>query len=582
MIERKRGQETSLYFPQRFVERYGAKAGMLLYVAERLPDIPQVPMVVNEPGEDIDSFLARADRSGVGWPRFFRSSAAAELLGYEGQFPTEYVDDFTVGNERVSWNPNNYSIYRNKEYFDNGIRRIVNEIQNSPQQFKREGLGQDLPDEINVIIAEKAPSRYVGTYIKHPNQEGVFLITITADATRNLHGGPQDPDRTSYLFSQEMGLQESKGYSLDHLEGESIEQGLATVISWHDQIAALPDIDPRWSYQIEFGIDPPVLFQVRPFKPLQKATFRLKSLKDEAEVTTPIVIGTTTSRGLMLKVVDSDSDITEEECIFIDDMKVAWTAEEFPNLRVNLLKGSHGFLEHNDVRAMRRAQVTALYSVYPFYGVEPGDRVKIKSDGTRLRVTKSKEVVERERRLHKASDFLYKFTRKNYKAIRALRSACQLFEQRPPHGTPERTQLAGQLREIGAFVTKESGDVLHWPDSGSLCQITDDCYLMQHTGIKTLDKPLEENSRAVRGFYFCIEFEGVDYQCFELDPGNSREYWNQMSRKERLKFMRTFGEEVRKINAAGDTHFPSGFVTFVSDIEDGYGVEEIAQVGNDG
>lgn len=578
MAERKIGQETRLNYPQQLVERYGAKAGILLYVADKLPDIPQVPMVVNEPGEDTDSFLARADEARVGWPRFFRSSAMAELVGYEGQFPTEFVDDFTVGNKRVRWNSNNYSIYRNREYFDNGVRRIIGEIQNSPQSFKREGIGQDLPDQINVMIAEKARSRYVGTYIKHPNQDGVFLITITADETRNLHGGPQDPDRTSYLFSQETGLTELKGYSLDHLEGEAIKKDLTAVVSWHDRIAALPDMDPSWSYQIEFGIDPPFLFQVRPFKPKQKASFKLKPPRDEDELTTPIVIGVTSSRGMMLKVVDNDSEVTGEQCVFIDNMRSAQWAEEFPNLRANLLSGTHGFLEHNDVRAMRRAQVTGLYRVYPFYGIEPGDFVRVKSDGERLRVTKSKEVVEKERRLRKAEVFLYKFTRKNYKAIRALRSASQLFEQRPPNESVERIQLRDQLRQIGAFVEKQSGGVLHWPDNGSLCQITDDDYLMQHTGT-SLDQPLPEHNAAVRGFYFCVEMDGVDYQCFELDPGNSRKHWDQKSRKEKVEFMQKFGEEVRKFNAAGDTHFPSGFVAFVTDIENGYGVEEIAQVG---
>lgn len=71
-------------YPHELVHRYGAKAGILIYVAEHLPDIPQAPMVVSEIGESADSLLARADAKGIGWPRLFRSSAEAELLGYEG------------------------------------------------------------------------------------------------------------------------------------------------------------------------------------------------------------------------------------------------------------------------------------------------------------------------------------------------------------------------------------------------------------------------------------------------------------------------------------------------------------------
>ncbi len=574
MVERQSETQANLVYPQELVHRYGAKAGVLLYIAERLPDIPQSPMVVNESGEDIDQFIARADQAGIGWPRFFRSSAAAELLGYEGQFSTKVVrDDFETGHRLVSWNPNNYGLYRDREYFDKGIRNIIEGIQNSPQDFKREGLGQDLPDQISVIITEKAPSKYVGTYIKHPNQEGVFLITITEDDSRNLYGGAQDAVRTSFVFSQEKGLEELEGYSLDHIAGEEIKRDLSQVVTWHDGIAALADIDSSWSYQIEFGIDPPCLFQVRPFKSLKKPTFTLKEAKDENEYTTPIVIGTTNSKGIVLKVVDSDSEITDEEVVFVDEMRVAWKAADFPNLRAVLLSGTHGFLQHSDVATMRKAQVSGLYRVYPFYGVNPDDRIRVKADGKRLKVTKSTETLEAERRLFKAEDLIKKFMRKNRKAIQALRSACQHFEQRPQVSERDSPHIK-RLREISSVVEKESGGQLLWPDSGSLCQISEDDYKMQHTGAT-----FDVRSDAVRGFYFRFYIDGVDYHCFELDAGESRRYYDQKSHREKLAFMKNFGEEVRKINTAGDTPFPSGFTAFVTVTEEGYFVEDAVEVG---
>jgi len=207
-VEGLRTEETSLRYPKELVERYGAKAGLLLYVAQKLPDIPQAPMIVNEPGEDIEDFLRRADKAGIDYPRFFRSSAVAELLGYEGMFGTEVVRAFETGHQEVRHNANYYGLYRDREYYDRGVREIIDQVKHSPQNLKRSGVGFELPNEINVIIAEKSPSLFVGTLIKHPNQDNRYLITIPSDPSRNLYGErgePTDARRTCYSYSPTTG-----------------------------------------------------------------------------------------------------------------------------------------------------------------------------------------------------------------------------------------------------------------------------------------------------------------------------------------------------------------------------------------
>ncbi len=405
MTERRQPTAEGLRYPNRLVERYGAKAGVLLYIAERLPDIPQAKMVVNEPGESTEALLARANAAGIRWPRLFRSSAIAELTGYEGRFPTEEIEPFEKGHEQVRWNDQNYSIYRNREYFDNGVRKLVERIKNSPGELKAYDEGLDLPDEINVIIAEKAKSKYVGTYIKHPNQERVFLLTIT-EQEEGLWG-QYDPKRTSFKHSRDRGLEELRDYSLKHLGGEAVNSGLAEVVSWHDRIASLPDMDSHWAYQVEFGIDPPCLFQVRPFKPIKQPTFTVKPTKYVVEeLFTPIVIGTTSSRGVVLRVVDHDSDTTDEDVAYVDDMRGVSRAENFPNLKAVLVEGVHGFLQHNDVRAMRIAEVTGMYKIYPF-NVRRGDQVRVKSDGERIKVTKVKrKTIEDKQKILDSQDLI--------------------------------------------------------------------------------------------------------------------------------------------------------------------------------
>lgn len=290
MTERLGRKEPELKYPEHLVQRYGAKAGILIYIAEKLPDIPQAKMVVNEKGESTEEFLARADNAGISWPRLFRSSAVAELTGYEGVFSTFAIEPFGVGHDRVKWNDKNYSIFRNEEYFARGIKETVEKVKNSPQGLKNMGEGQELPDQINVIIAEKAPSVLVGTYIKHPNKEGAYVITMTTQSTMSVYGEAAAPERVSFLYDKNSGFIRTGG-GAEYLEKDLNE--LEEAISWHDQIAALPDMDPNWSYQVEFGINPSFLFQVRPFKSFKKPTFALEPPK-YAEIFDPILVFGTT------------------------------------------------------------------------------------------------------------------------------------------------------------------------------------------------------------------------------------------------------------------------------------------------
>ena len=88
-------------YPKKLVEQNGAKAGILMYVENELPDIPQRRMIVKSLDESIDNFLERADASSISYPRLFRSSAIQELWGFEGDFLTELVENFETQKETV-------------------------------------------------------------------------------------------------------------------------------------------------------------------------------------------------------------------------------------------------------------------------------------------------------------------------------------------------------------------------------------------------------------------------------------------------------------------------------------------------
>ena len=164
-----------MIYPKGHVNKFGAKAGILMYVKENLPDIPQVDMVVKTPEMSIKEALTHADNYPILWPRILRSSAAVELDGYEGFFPTEKMDGFEEGSAKI-WNPNYRGPYSNKEFFDEYVYNTISRIENSPSWYKDDEPKKYaiLPDKISVIIAEQSPSEITGTYIKNPNQDDVY------------------------------------------------------------------------------------------------------------------------------------------------------------------------------------------------------------------------------------------------------------------------------------------------------------------------------------------------------------------------------------------------------------------------
>ncbi len=398
--------EQDLQYPRELVQRHGAKAGILEYVAEKLPDIPQMPMVVSEIGEETESILYRADKAEIKYPRLFRSSAQEELLGYEGDFRTEEIEAFDVGHERVSWNPHNYSMYRNREYFEIGIKEVVDRVRYSPQRMKERDNELLLPDEINVIVTQRSPSNYAGTLIKHPNRDDFYLATFAESSEDIAYAMRETFYRPSkQTFAVENGKTKIlPGFTNDISHNtpslEYVAADLEKVVSWHDRIANLEEMDKGWSYQLEFGLHPPVLYQVRPFKPMRKTDFHIE--KDYREYDdNPIVIGTTPADGIDAQVVtkqkghfNTEIDLTDTDPqapkIYNGYMRDA-AVRIPPNLAVNLFHRAEGFLAHGDIKAMRPADVTALYQFSPpGRDLQHGEWVHIRSDGTNVEISSAK------------------------------------------------------------------------------------------------------------------------------------------------------------------------------------------------
>src|SRR3989344_67792 len=381
-------------YPTDLVHRYGAKAGILMYIQEHLPHIPQVDMIVKTPEESIDDALKRADKQRILWPRIFRSSAVAELYGHEGDFPTKIMEGFEAGRAAIT-NPRYLVPYSSRERFDDLVRGVIRDIQTSPRDLKEADppAYAHLPDDISVIIAEQSPSSITGTYIRHPNQKECYVVSATVADSLDT----PDPLHSAYICDGQTGVQHFHGFDKRDIEKSGaispaakarIPFEIETIIPWHDQIARLPEMDPGWTYQIEFGLDPTCLYQVRPFKPMAFAGFTLPPADDYIDY---LVIGITPREGIAVRV---ETNLWERGCnreeinpdhqpsLLYDCLRSARSCDDLPNHQANLLTGGFGILAHGDIKAMRRAQVSVIFIGDPYYNhLHQGDRVILTSDG---------------------------------------------------------------------------------------------------------------------------------------------------------------------------------------------------------
>jgi hypothetical protein len=407
---------TPLYmkYPTELVHKYGAKAGILMYVKENLPDIPQADMIVKTPNESVESVLERADKNNILWPRLFRSSAVEELYGYEGVFPTLIFSEYEYG-RAIDLVRNIRMEFDSKESFYSYLKNKIIDIQKFSKQLRWNYPEieeyKKLSDNICVIIAEKSPSSITGTYIKHPNQKEFYIISATLADSINSN----NPKHSAYIYRQGEGISRFKFFDKGEIEESNdlsdnaqnmIFSELETVVSWHDRISNLHEMDKNLTYQIEFGLDPVCLYQVRPFKPIEYADFSLEKMELYTEY---FVIGITPKEGLNFIVqknikekcyqdkinpghIKEKSNPEKNPTVLYGNIREAMYCDRIENHQANLLNYAKGFFAHEDIRAIKKAKVSGLFSTYVncYYEINQGDWINIVSDGKTLNIHKIK------------------------------------------------------------------------------------------------------------------------------------------------------------------------------------------------
>lgn len=367
--------------PRDLVKEYGAKAGLLQYIAEQLPEIPQMPMLVKRPTDPLEKFVQEVRARKWGSRLLIRSSAEVELYGFEGAFST------------IPTSTRELLLTETIKQVMNSSQRVIARLPPWNACYR-----EHIPQCIAVIATPISSSKYTGTFIKHPNQDDFYIVSLTATDSK----GTRDPKRGQFIIKKG-NVREASILQEVKTPRNIKAKDLAALVSIHERIARLPSMDPTWTWQIEFGLNPFFLYQVRPFKPVEIASFALDPwVKFKAYECETIPIGVTSPAGIRCKVIkDLQKKFYENTLINPENDPVAHMSKlremhwqnRIPNVCAALSERLEGCLAHTDIAAIKRADLSAYNApgaynknreYLSFEDLRDGDWIRLTSDGKTL------------------------------------------------------------------------------------------------------------------------------------------------------------------------------------------------------
>ncbi len=254
------------------IQRYGGKAAILNFVREKVPTMPIPFYVVKEHSQEMGTLLSTFEQ--MKKPVIVRSSSPHEYGDFEGVF------------ESVKGVRNEFDLLA-------AVDRVKRSALSEKAMLYAHQNGFPIDERMHVIVQEQAGSYYDGgAMMRHPNNPDLFIIcysTPTRSGARMHYGTVIDYNngkrvRNKVLFSSGM------------------EEGNAKfLLEVYKQLEALEEIAVGQSLFVEFGFDPFFLYQVRPFKKIETADFKVEAPNGASK--TDLAFGITSPDGIVLPLI---------------------------------------------------------------------------------------------------------------------------------------------------------------------------------------------------------------------------------------------------------------------------------------
>ena len=262
------------------VKKFGAKGAVLKYIHETDPTIPIEPFVLVPVGEDYRLHLKDIEKLGNSLVRSSSPLEDGQRISFAGIFATEKFD------------------------LEGSVQYVLNTAKSVDARRYARIHGIEEPIEMALVFQRDSKSHVNWSILRHPHISKLLFIM----------GRPVDDltrDSYNYVFDERTKkLQDVSEYNRTRIDGrkrqkEGMWVDLETAIETYKRIESMPEFQTGFVYQMEFGTMPFSVYQFRPFRKKEKASWTLKRRRNLGlfDNEFSISFGITPPEGYELKLV---------------------------------------------------------------------------------------------------------------------------------------------------------------------------------------------------------------------------------------------------------------------------------------
>lgn len=231
------------------IKIYGAKGAVVKYIHELDKSIPIEPFVLVPVGENWENYRSEIENLGNSLVRSSSPLEDGKRLSFAGLFSTEKF----IGQKSID---------------------VVMESINSEDTLdyiKNNGITEPLT--MGLMFQRNSTASWNWSMLRHPHQENIIFIS-----------GRPVYDRFSYsknfVFDERMGkLKDVFDYSINKDREEEFSSDIKNALEFYKKIESMPEFQNGFTYQMEFGTNPLSIYQFRPFRKIEKPSWKLEKEK---------------------------------------------------------------------------------------------------------------------------------------------------------------------------------------------------------------------------------------------------------------------------------------------------------------
>lgn len=227
-----------------------------------------------------------------------------------------------------------------------------------------EDWGQLHSPEVHILLQEQARSSLIGSMVRHPHTQGIIYIN---------HINIEERLRDRYTDWQ---LAVSNEGIIHDYSQSGMKQALTHAVRVYEEVENYGILDEEYVYQMEMGLDPIQVFQLRPFKKRENtAHFSLPKIQEDCpHIYSSLVFGITPEEGIPIDFISSFGEPDSMNVTIPMDHEYGLLvygkvmASSPPELRMRKMKAYvtptslDSILNHGDYRHLKRAEFAMNYA----------------------------------------------------------------------------------------------------------------------------------------------------------------------------------------------------------------------------